>query len=114
MTTAAKDKPAAEPPISSVTISGTTVGALDADPLFFVAPVKDNERLMAALGGNSLGALVAPILPFLKGALVKLLLEGTIDRKISQVLSQAGHYAEAAEAEKAKAEAEKAKTEPHK
>lgn len=67
----------AESAVSRVTISHTTVGALDCDPLFSTESAH-----------SSMGARIAPLLPYLKAALLKLP-AGPEEATASKILAEA-------------------------
>jgi hypothetical protein len=104
----ATPKPAAEEPgISPVTISYTTIAALDADPLFQPAAASSTDpKVVQSLGSATMGVLISFMMPYLKAALIKCLSEGIASPSPAQVLSKAHTMAEA----QAKAQAKEAKT----
>lgn len=110
----ATPKPAAEEPgISPVTISYTTIAALDADPLFQPAAAaggSTDPKVVQSLGSATMGVLISYMMPFLKAALLKCLTEGIASPSPAQVLAKAHTMAEAHAHAEDKAKAKEAKT----
>jgi hypothetical protein len=108
-TTAKASHQADEPAISPVTISYTSIAALDADPLFKVDAASD-PRIVQSLASVSMGMLVSFLMPYIKAALIKYLSEGVLSPTPAQVLSKAHAMAEAHAQAEEKAKVKEVKT----
>ena len=106
---AAKPAAADEPGISPVTISYTSIAALDADPLFKVDAASD-PKLVQSLASASMGMLVSYLMPFIKASLIKYLSEGIANPAPALVLSRAHEMAETHAKAEEKAKVKEVKT----